>query len=1773
MSDFKEWAMARKAQGPNGEAASGIQTSAGNPRPPAAQASGTTPFKEWAMQRKAQSLTGKERIAETYQQTNAGQTARKNAARPQITTPYTVHLDQVNTPQEQFDTAVRRLKTLYQHQNDLASRSATMDPAEYSRQWNETQKQVGQMEALKTSAANQRYRQKNEAALAQINADASLSSDYRSTENIQSDLDKITAIADDAMNHNGGAEIVEYKTELAEKYGLTQQAIDNYAIGGADYHPAGSGITNLWQLYEQLDAQRQEKVKSLQDRGYDYERLQAYKKEKRDAGEYAVQSRQWQQYAEEHPWLASLETTLVSPFQGIDFARTAVQGIRHGNPEDEENYVPLNLYNMDATNFVSQVRGQVSKNLGEKYDLEIFDQNVAQFLYHTGMSIADSALLIATMGSGAGLLMGTSAAANGTRDAVERGASSSQAILTGLAQGAAELIFEKFSIDQLLKPKNVQSVRRLLQETLKQAGVEASEEGATEIANILTDAAIMGESSNFSISVENYKAQGMSESEARKQAYLDMIGQVGWAAAGGALSGGVMGGFVNTARLGLGNQTENTAEPGTDRQGQARQKMAQPNVIQSNSGMPWAESDTAQSTDSRLEQSQQKQSEARFSIQYDRDNNPYVLVEDDILEGVPRNEWVRTVKDNLRQRFPNGVTVGNNVININQQSRREMTFSNYMKQLFWQEPQLYSDKLRATNNADEILQASRNWVNEALLHRRKDTITDFARGEVLLRIGNNDYRAQVVVGNRGNGNLLLYDIINLAPTEIQLHKTKVDAADTTNTPKEPRGRQTASTRFNVAQDGSGVNGDLAFRQTGERTELSPLRSRDDNTNSSSGVLWAGSDTSQSADADSSPQGEPLMRRVAFSGAAKPGLVKDQTYRKARYTAKTERTLDTIAKAAGVQVRIVDRVDVQDADGNVVGDANARYIPETATIEISRSTQDPVRAVFVHEVVHRIRDAAPEAYTQMAKYVVDTMDENRYTDAIDTRAEWYRTNDASYLQEEVVADAFGRVLSDSAALDRFVQSNRNIAQRILDALQDFIDAIRGRTGDGKLSDAKAQEVQEFVDFADEMVRLLEHALKRTDGPKNTSSMGGKAKHSLNADFGRQFDAWLSQNNEQQRLRSNGYFLVGTTSDALKSIGIDDYRIYFGQGKIAKIMQKHPAMTAEVIKSVPDILEHPVLVMQSQTVANRITLFGETVDANGKPVLVALELSPQNKRGEVLDFVVITSAYGKNNAQHLIDASDILYIDPDKKRTNSWLRLLRLQLPSRVTSYGSIQRVTLLNRDVNGNLTFGERGGKTDMQLAFEKAMAEKRRTRFSLKTPIEGSADLIALHNLTEQNLLDALRLGGMPMPSIAVTKTDLPHLEFGDITLVLDKNSIDPGADSRNRVYGADIGSSIAPEEAQTLEEIVEAMKQSRRLPEGVGAMSLQAAVAPSYESLQQLWQDSGRLGRMEGPEFQADLEAVNRQIEEILREVRQGQVDAEAADAAVALRNAAGSTKTEQAIAQSFAEDGYALDSKLVAQIQAAFQAAAELPTEYFEAKPERVVGFDEVLAAVVPDSCSEELMERLKEAGVRTLQYLTDDNADRVEQVNSVQQARFSPGSAQKRTGRTNSDSGVIWAGSDTSQSASRPAPLRRSQSNSSSGVLWRGSETAMDSPDQAVYNEAGKGQSTSSSNSSSGILWAGSDAVEFFYDSRKIGKQMEKRGWTEALIQETIRHPTKTVKTRDTRWLPGADRPLDDPATAYYASDGSYIVRNDQSGAIAQISNKNDPNWIAPWDMPDR
>ena len=84
-------------------------------------------------------------------------------------------------------------------------------------------------------------------------------------------------------------------------------------------------------------------------------------------------------------------------------------------------------------------------------------------------------------------------------------------------------------------------------------------------------------------------------------------------------------------------------------------------------------------------------------------------------------------------------------------------------------------------------------------------------------------------------------------------------------------------------------------------------------------------------------------------------------------------------------------------------------------------------------------------------------------------------------------------------------------------------------------------------------------------------------------------------------------------------------------------------------------------------------------------------------------------------------------------------------------------------------------------------------RFSLREPVERTNDLIAVHNLTEQNLLDAMNLGGLPSPSIAIVKARYGHSKYGPISIVFDRSSIDPQVDAKNHVYGGDAYTPTAP--------------------------------------------------------------------------------------------------------------------------------------------------------------------------------------------------------------------------------------------------------------------------------------------------------------------------------------------------------------------------------------------
>lgn len=466
-----------------------------------------------------------------------------------------------------------------------------------------------------------------------------------------------------------------------------------------------------------------------------------------------------------------------------------------------------------------------------------------------------------------------------------------------------------------------------------------------------------------------------------------------------------------------------------------------------------------------------------------------------------------------------------------------------------------------------------------------------------------------------------------------------------------------------------------------------------NPNSTSAVSFAAYAAGQN-DAAASLAREKRAAQFAKTAGTDSGLVFDDYVSREMDSAVADE-VNTVAKALGVRVQMKDQVLGGQANGQIVG----------SDILIAKDAVDPALQVVGHEWTHRVQELAPEQYRAFRDAATSMPD---VQEAANILLDQYNRAgvETSYEQalDEATANYAGEMIANSDVLDDFIQKhsgNRTLLQKLRDAIHEIVGKLTGR------AKRQAQTVEGKLQAA------FEAASKQTESlnSKNTATEDGEARYSLNKDFTRQFDAWVNDRDEKGNLKTGGYFKVGTTSEALKSIGVNDYQIYWDQSKIAKILSKHPEMTADVIKNVPQILEHPILVMQSQTVANRITIYGEVMDAEGSPVLVALELRPQDKRGEILDFAKIASAYGKRNAQNAINTSEILYVDPNKKRTDAWLEALRLQLPSGLTKYGSIGRVTYVNRDVNGNLSFGEGGGKTAMQEAFEKA---KEKTRYSLK---------------------------------------------------------------------------------------------------------------------------------------------------------------------------------------------------------------------------------------------------------------------------------------------------------------------------------------------------------------------------------------------------------------------------------------------------------------------------
>lgn len=296
----------------------------------------------------------------------------------------------------------------------------------------------------------------------------------------------------------------------------------------------------------------------LRDYGYSDQQINGirnYALTQQHANEAAEMAQQVAQEAKEHPWLSSAMSVGTNMMAGAGALDIAAQNALNGTDPFTGEKMAVDRYtkSMVPSTVTNTIRGSVSEDMS----------GIGSFLYNTGMSMADT---ISTMvlegatglrGASETILSGA-VASQAITDAYDRGASDKEAVSLGVLYGAAEALFEHISLDKLRMfhtsaAAGKKTAKTLVKDMLKQSFVEGSEEVCTDIANVISDALVMADKSEINQTISAYQADGMSEDEATRRAWLDWLGQTAQDFAGGMISGGVMTGGDMALNAGMRN--------------------------------------------------------------------------------------------------------------------------------------------------------------------------------------------------------------------------------------------------------------------------------------------------------------------------------------------------------------------------------------------------------------------------------------------------------------------------------------------------------------------------------------------------------------------------------------------------------------------------------------------------------------------------------------------------------------------------------------------------------------------------------------------------------------------------------------------------------------------------------------------------------------------------------------------------------------------------------------------------------------------------------------------------------------------------------------------------------------------------------------------------------------------------------------------------------------------------------------------------------------------
>ena len=503
-----------------------------------------------------------------------------------------------------------------------------------------------------------------------------------------------------------------------------------------------------------------------------------------------------------------------------------------------------------------------------------------------------------------------------------------------------------------------------------------------------------------------------------------------------------------------------------------------------------------------------------------------------------------------------------------------------------------------------------------------------------------------------------------------------------------------------------------------------------------------------------------------------------------------------------------RVDIErHSDGRQGG--NGQFIPSLAKIIINADGSGEYNAL-IHELGEFGLAYNEQEYKNVQSAIrdwyVSYKGADNFNSLVDAYIDTYTKAEGSKTRaeaiDELTNDAVSGLFSTDEGVEQFAKwlsdnkteaEKKSIIETIADFLKSVIEKIKNVIATSNLQTAarNAMEMEQkradhirkqFLNMLDNASNNLYNGTEVEENTKNSVTLGKFADVDINSN--EKLDKYGIPNtartlndfvyiqkkvistldNDNFFNQSNKNIVVNADTDIVVAITKDGIRETLSSGKrYFSLPRKIKTAKIAVIDNLPDMIR-----------------YAEVVNENEK--------NYHSKEGS--SFLVLSHPAIVDGENYNVE----IKIKKTPVENKFYIHNMTLQNKNETVALNAKDKIS---RGLNSNEL-----SRTD-NIANNASNVNNNETKFSLDIPIEETKELVAIHNTTESKLLSALELGGLPSPSIAIMKAQniSANNEFGDISLVFDKKTIDPQESNANKVYSSDAYTPISVKAEHKLNE------------------------------------------------------------------------------------------------------------------------------------------------------------------------------------------------------------------------------------------------------------------------------------------------------------------------------------------------------------------------------------